>query len=430
MLNISFFIVFSLFLSGTCRAAEQSSTSPAKPGPTAPSPTPISLAEVASQAQSALESLHNIEASLAGDSTAATIAKRLPELRQEIDAESAESAKLLAASPPLELLHRIALGWHFYHNTLSDWNRELMGRAKALDDQIVRLDQMREIWQSTLQSPELSQASPEIRKSTQNLIEFVGRMWQAVKSRRAEVLTMQGRILELNDRVQTVSSSIEEAEAKAVKGLFISDSPPIWSKGTGAWVERSRASLAAQMSALNAYLIRQPTVLLLHLFIIALLALVMQWLRRGVHKWAEAEPTLQRAAPVFDFPVSAAIVLSFLIMVPIHALAPRLFQAILGTALLIPIVLILRRLIDRTLFPILNALVVFYLIDQLRVITAALPLVSRFLLSLEIIAATLFLIWQIRSKRLPFHDATAPKRFAGTLRIATLLCLILLPTAL
>jgi len=69
---------------------------------------------------------------------------------------------------------------------------------------------------------------------------------------------------------------------------------------------------------------------------------------------------LRRAAPVFDLPVSTAIALSFVIIAPVYSLAPGLLRAILGAAVLIPTTLILRRLIDRTLFPILNALLVFF----------------------------------------------------------------------
>ena len=430
VINISFFLAFSLIVNGRCTEAEQASASPAKPSPTAPPPTPIPLAEIASQAQSALESVHNIEDNLAGDRTAATVAKRLPQVKQEIDSETAENAKLVTISLPLDLLDRVALGWHAYNGTLSAWNHDLTGRAKTLDDQIARLDQMSKIWQSTLQSPEISQTSLEIRKPMQNLIDSIGQTRQAVESRRAELLTLQSRVLELTASVETASASVEEAEAKAVKSLFVPDSPPIWSKETGGWIQGSRESFFAQVSAFTAYFSRRPAILLIHLIIIVLLALVVHWLRRGVHKWTEEEPNLRRAAPVFDLPISTAIALSFLVTAPLYALAPRLFRAILGTALLIPVILILRRLIDRTLFPILNALVVFYFVDQLRLIAAAMPLLSRFMFSVEMAGAIVFLIWLIRGKHLPMPDADTTKRFAGTLRVITRICLILFAATL
>jgi hypothetical protein len=162
---------------------------------------------------------------------------------------------------------------------------------------------------------------------------------------------------------------------------------------------------------LSAYIKARPTIFLLHAIIILILVVVLHWLRRGVHKWTEEEPGLRRAAPVFS-------------------LAPSLLQAILGAAVLIPTALILRRLIDRTLFPMLNALLVFYFVDQLRLITATLPLFSRFIFSAEMVGGTLFLIWLIRSKHLTTIGANTAKRFAGTIRGATLFGLIVFPAAL
>jgi potassium-dependent mechanosensitive channel len=182
---------------------------------------------------------------------------------------------------------------------------------------------------------------------------------------------------------------------------------------------------------LSAYIKARPTIFLLHAIIILILVVVVHWLRRGVHKWTEEEPSLRRAAPVFDLPVSTAIALSFVIIAPVYSLAPGLLRAILGAAVLIPTTLILRRLIDRTLFPILNALLVFYFVDQLRLTTAALPLFSsRFIFIAEMAGGTLFLIWLIRSKHLPTIAANTARRFAGTIRGAVQFGLILFPATL
>jgi hypothetical protein len=229
--------------------------------------------------------------------------------------------------------------------------------------------------------------------------------------------------------VQTASSAVEQAEGRAVKNLLVQDSPPIWGLEISNWREESRASFfwQASLDVLIAYTKARPTIFLLHAIIILILVVVVHWLRRGLHKWTEEEPSLRRAAPVFDLPVSTATALSFVIIAPVYSLAPSLLQAILGAAVLIPTALILRRLIDRTLFPILNALLVFYFVDQLRLITAAF---SRFIFSAEMVGGTLFLIWLIRSKHLTTIGANTAKRFAGTIGGATLFGLIVFPATL
>ena len=369
---------------------------------------------------------------MSADQITTTVEKRLPHLTKEIDLRTAENAKLLAASLPLELLHRLEVVLETFRDELATWNHDLTEPVKTLDDQIAHLDQLSKIWQSTLQLPELSQAAPEIPRRVQSLIDSIGRTRQAVESRRAEVLALQGRVLESTARVQTASSALEQAQAKAVKNLFVQDSPPIWGLEIRNWREESRASLfwQASVSVSRAYIKSRPTIFLIHAIIILLLVFVVHWLRRGVHKWTEEEPSLRRAAPVFDLPVSTAIALSFLITAPIYSLAPGLLRAIFGGTVLIPTALILRRLIDRTLFPILNTLLVFYFVDQLRLITAALPSLSRFIFSAEMIGGILFLIWLIRSKHLPTIGGNTTKRFAGAIRGATQFGLIVFSATL
>ena len=167
-----------------------------------------------------------------------------------------------------------------------------------------------------------------------------------------------------------------------------------------------------------------------HAIIILVLFFAMHWLRRGIHKWTQEEPNLRRAAPVFDLPVSTAITLSFLITGSIYALAPFLLRAILGATLLIPTALILRRLVDRTLFPIVNALLVFYFVDQLRLMTASLPLWGRFIFGAEMLAGIVFLSWLLRSRHSPTVGTDTTKPFARSIRVAAQIGLVVFSVTL
>jgi small-conductance mechanosensitive channel len=115
------------------------------------------------------------------------------------------------------------------------------------------------------------------------------------------------------------------------------------------------------------------------------------------------------AARVFDSPVATAAVLALLASSWIYPEAPRLFLAISGAAAMIPTILVVRKLIDRRLFPVLNALVVFYFVDQLRVVAASQADLSRFLLMTEMLGGALFAVWLLRPGR--FGAAPAGDRF-------------------
>jgi small-conductance mechanosensitive channel len=416
-------------LSGAIAGAQQFSPAGAKPSP---APTPIPLSEIASQAESTVGSVQSIETGLSTDQITATVEKRLPPLTRELELRGTEMAKYLAGSVPLELLHSMETVLQTYRDQLSSWNHDLTERAKILDGQIAQLEGLGKIWKSTLQLPELSKAAPEIPKRVESIIDFIGRTQQAAESLRDRDLTLQGHVLEATARLQAVAPAFEQAQANAVKNLFVQDSSPLWSLGVEQWRKESQSSLIPRASAglLRTYIRRKPTVFLLHLVIMLFVFLSVYWLRRGVHKWTEEEPSLRRAAPVFDLPVSTAITLSFLIIAPIYSTAPFLLRAILWGILLISIVLILRRLIDRALFPMLNALIVLYFADQLRLLAALLPLVSRLVFAAEMLGATLFLVWLICSKRLPTVGVNTTKLFARAIRVVIQIGLIVFPITL
>jgi small-conductance mechanosensitive channel len=128
---------------------------------------------------------------------------------------------------------------------------------------------------------------------------------------------------------------------------------------------------------------------------------------------------------ILDLPVSTA----FLISPVIYPQAPRLIQAILATLALIPTVVILRRLLDRNLSPILNALVIMYFVDQIRVLAASLPQLARLLFLGQMLGGSLFLFWLLRSRNLR-KAAETDALFSQALRAIATIGLVLLTTAL
>jgi len=428
---IGLFLIFGWVLRGDIARAQQTSPGTPKPSPATAVPTPIPLSQIAAEAQTTDQTVRDIETHLSTDQLTASIEERLPQLASEVELRTNEMTKLMTSRLPLELLRHMENAIRTLHDELSTWNRELTEHAKTLDDQFARLETLSKTWKATLQLPELSKAA-EIPKRVQAMISSIARVQLGVESLRERDLTLQGRVLEATTELQIANSAIEQAQTNAIKNLFIQDSPPIWSLGANNSNKEISAATAWRASAHLAliYILRQPLVFLFHGLVILVLVVAMYWLRRGVHKWTEEAPNLRRAAPVFDVPVSTAIALSFLIVGSIYSLAPFLIRAVLGAAILIPTALILRRLIDRKLYPIVNALLIFYFVDQLRTLTAVLPLSGRFLFAAEMLGGILFLTWLIRGKHSPAGDGKTKDRFVRRIRRSAQAGLVLFSAAL
>ena len=74
-------------------------------------------------------------------------------------------------------------------------------------------------------------------------------------------------------------------------------------------------------------------------------------------------------------------------------------MAFLGSATLIPTVIVLRRIVDRYLYAVLDGLVLFYFIDRLRLVFAALPTLSRGVFLFETLGGISFIIWLLHPRR-------------------------------
>ncbi|MFZ0712452.1 MAG: hypothetical protein WAM53_20600, partial [Terrimicrobiaceae bacterium] len=110
-------------------AGQQPTASPAKP---IPEPTPIPLANVPFEMQSAMAALDDIDASVSRvQSSTDEIVASFSNLAGEIDPRMAEDSRLLRSSTSLDILYRIKLNWQDFATNLSALARELTQRAAS-----------------------------------------------------------------------------------------------------------------------------------------------------------------------------------------------------------------------------------------------------------------------------------------------------------
>jgi len=152
----------------------------------------------------------------------------------------------------------------------------------------------------------------------------------------------------------------------------------------------------------------------------------MQRVKRHVARWTDKDRALDRTNRVLQLPFSTASLLTLISARLILNDAPRGVWLILATLALIPIVILLRRLIDRHLFPVVNALVVFYFLAQVRAVAAYISVLSRIIILLEMLGGLIFLIWYIRMRRSSGPRTTSNKtaHIAASIAVAGFIAII------
>jgi potassium efflux system protein len=430
LIRVVLLIILALASSRVTAPGQPASGSPAKPNPAS---TPIPLTTVPLEAQSALASLQEIEANVSKDQSSADgLGRTLLELTGEIDARTADDTSVLTNSPSLDVLYRLKLAWRNFGVRLSVSEVELKRYVTSSEEQLARVDQLNKIWQATFQSAKQPQTSPAVLQLVQSVIDSVERTRQAVGSGQEHLLTLQSHLLEGEARVRRALSSIEQGENRALENIFVRDAQPIWSLQTSLsteWQKQSDESFSSQLKTSIAFSRRLPFSYLIHVLFIGLVAGVLHWMRRRIRRLAEQKPELQHALPILDLPISTAFALSMLLVPVIYAQAPRLIHAIIGAVTLIPAVAILRRLLDRHSYPILNAIVLLYFVGQLRILAASLPVLGRFTFLAQVLGASLFLVWVLRSWGLPPEAAETHGRVWRTIRAIAKIGLLFLPAA-
>lgn len=413
-------ISLNIFIS-PANAQEESSANTnqaSTPSPTpTPAPTPIPLSDIITQAEMTSKRLQEIQNKLSDNPKITDIEQELPLLTEQLNLQEQEINQLLTSQPSLETLRKVEQDWKSFASQFPSWKDDLKTQAVVLDKQINELKNLNSLWMKTLEALKISSPStdetaaggteipPEVSQRIQTTIAAIQQTQKQVEERRTKLLTLQTRISEQESRVSQTLETVSRVREEALTHLFRKDSPVIWNVQSGAnsatgLVQQTEDSFIAQAKALNEYAYRQSERFFLHFILLIILIGGLYWARKGVRPKVKEEPKLEQATVVFEYPISTALILTILLSGWLYPQAPRILSSLLGAAALIPGIIILRRLLEKPLFPILNALVIFYFIDRLREVTASLPLLSRILFLAEMLGAIFFLVWVLRSKRL------------------------------
>lgn len=420
----------AVFASANLTRAEVS-PSPAAGSPSlspsaSPATTPVPLADIVAASDAAGERLDQINSEISSNPTNANIARDLPQVTAEIAARVEETRRMLVPGVPLETMRDLENRWQKLNDQLALWTRDLTERATYLDRATAQMPELRATWRSTLELARTSSAPAELTQRIDDVLKRTGDTEAALQKRRASLLSLQTRVAEQTQRVQGAMRSIKTAQSAAVSQLWTQDSAPIWNPeirtaASRAFTRDSQASFGMQFVQLRAYAAREWTKFIYLALIFLALSLALLRIKRQAARWTDQDPALERANRVLHLPVATAGILTFLFCRPLFDEAPRLFWLALATVALIPIVILLRHLMERHFFPILNALVVFYVLAQVRALAAGLPVLSRIILLLEMVGGGIFLVWFIRFTRVGVASTTARKATRAAARVGVVL---------
>jgi small-conductance mechanosensitive channel len=361
-------------------------------------PTPVPFSDIISQAKSTSSSLKEMAAGVATDPSTEIIERGLPGLTQKIDAKLTETATLIESRPTIEKLRSSELEWNSVISDLPRWKEELTARAKSLDGDLETLKLADAKWKKTLTELGELAVPGEVTARVSEILATITQLRTDVEAVQSRTVALQGRVSEQQDRADEAIASIKQTRQSLVGRLLDRDSPPIW--GSEFWLGAQHdlsssaiKTVTAQFDAIYEFAYQNIERIALHFVIFAALAFALFFAKRRSKPWVEKEPALKNASVIFNLWLATAFVIAIFVYPWIYDQTPQIIQAIFGAAVLIPTVMIVRKLVERPIYPILYSLVAFFFIDQFRMIIEPLPVFFRLVFMAEMLGGALFFLW-------------------------------------
>lgn len=341
----------------------------------------------------------------------------VPQLTTELEALYAKTNTILAGRPNLDELNSLEAEWRTPTNRVVGWRGSLSRQVTDLDKIVEELRVMKALWQRSLGALTASPATnvnaeaeptervPEgLLQRVRDTIGAIETTQKASEDRRSELLTLQSRVGDFDVRIAGAQSAIKDRRTILLSTLFAREEPAIWGLRSDAQAGSISSQIADTMTertiAFRDYAAANSERFILHAVVLLIFIAAFTWVRGRISAFAEQDSKVQKASNIFRHPIAAGFVLSLFLSGVIYPQAPKLLTIFLGAAAMIPVVVILRRIVDRLIFHIVCVLVGFYFFDRVREILDGIAILSRILFLAEMLAAVLLLVILFRSKRL------------------------------
>lgn len=381
----------------------------------------ISLTDVAGAAERDLARSGAIESEFAAQPDLDAVRAALPVFRKEVDMRLRESRKILASRSSVSSLRTLEKDWLAIRRTPAAWRRMLDAQARRSEEELKNIVQIAERWNSTRTAAGDDPNTPAaVRDRINDTLRSLEGSHDTVARARTRILTLLDRVAELDARVENEIETIRKSRSEAMSQLLDKDSPSLGSFSRSLQGQALRDEIddtfTTQWEALQSYASRRAETFGLHALAFIALLTLLTLIARQVREWVKQEPALAAGTKVFDIPMAMAVMLSLLLNPWIYPQAPRLWSAALNVAALLPAVLIVRHLLNPALFAAVSSLVAFFLLDQLREVTASIAVLSRFLLLIESIAGVAWMTYLGRRGAIPATEQAAQPRFWRVVR--------------
>ena len=373
--------------------------------PAQPTATPIPVPEIAQRAEDVATLLRQSAERLATDPEVQDVETRLPAASEWIRRRLVGTTQTLDSSPSSSALADLSDSWLVMRSELTGWNATLTRRATQLERELSQFEGLRATWSASRTEALASRVPTPVLERINATLEAIVVARGSVGGELTRVLSLQDRVVKEIARCDDVLAKIGQARNELVGTLFVRDSLSIWDPQAPTLISsdlgtRLRRSLGDNIELTRQYLTGQLARVPFQIALFVIVLVLARLARRRARQRTEKTPSEHAASQVFELPVASALVLALLTTVWIYPHPPRTLINAMGLLILLPAVLIVRRLASPAVVPAVYALAAFFLVDRVREVCAAVPMLEQWVFLLEMVFGILFLALAVRSEHL------------------------------
>ena len=263
---------------------------------------------------------------------------------------------------------------------------------------------MRATWEATRAAARGSTSPPTVLARIDATLAAIATARRNADAQLARVLGLQDTAARDIARCDDVLARITRA-TNALGPLLSRDAVPIWRLDARAVMlndfrRRLREAIADSVGLIRDFVSSELERVLVQVAFLAIVTVLARLARRGARRSADKQPSETTAAQVFELPFASALVLTLVATGCIYPRGPRVVMSAIGLLVLLPVVLVVRRLASPVVVPALYALAAFFLVDRVRDLCSVVPVLECWVFLVEMVAGIVFLALAVRSERL------------------------------
>jgi small-conductance mechanosensitive channel len=406
-----------LLLAATPRNSFGQTSAASGPAAAPPASAAIPLTEIATKASETTNFLATLSARFAPSPEIGKIQDSLDHLRSQIDEELANTADILRQEPTLATLQAQQAFWNRRHQRVTAWLTLLTQRAIDLRESLDRLTRIKETWVLTREAAQAGQAPAQILQQVETVLAAIEAERTPLAAQQDNVLDLQASIAGELARCDDALSQVSRAQHAAVTGILVRESPPIWSTDLRIHAQttlpkRVHETAGDFLTDLRLYAGDPSMGMPLHAALLLALVLAFTAGRRKRRGWLSTGEGVSARIKVFERPHAAALMVSLFTFSAVWSPAPAGVKELFTLLALVPMIRLVRPVVDPRLAPGLYVVAALYALDVLRQALGGASLIDQTLLCLESLSAMGAIWWLLHAEplRRPTQPAAAEMR--------------------